>query len=121
MSQNLDLGEFKETAIIKKLKKSKSNDNLKNIDTAKTETKEKRGRKQQYPTIEERKEARKLQQKAYRERKEAELQSMRDKIIEYENKKVSCEEKGITSGKRYHIRKKVSHQEKGITSEKTSR
>ena len=53
MSQNLDLGEFKETAIIKKLKKSKSNDNLKNIDTAKTETKEKRCRKQKYSTIEE--------------------------------------------------------------------
>ena len=92
MSQNLDLGEFKETAIIKKLKKSKSNDNLKNIDTAKTETKEKCGRKQKYATIEERNEARKQQQKAYRERKKKEVQSMKEKIKVYESNEASLKE-----------------------------
>lgn len=32
MNQNLDLGEFKETAIIKKLKKSKSKENLQSVE-----------------------------------------------------------------------------------------
>ena len=93
MSQNLDLGEFKETAIIKKLKKSKSKDNLKDIDhAATTETKEKRGRKQKYATIEERNEARKQQQKAYRERKKKEVQSMKEKIKVYESNETSLKE-----------------------------
>ena len=86
MSQNLDLGEFKETAIIKKLKKSKSKENLQSV--------EKRGRKPKYATVEERNEARKKQQKAYRERKKKEVQSMKEKIMSYESKKVAYEEKG---------------------------
>ncbi len=88
MSENntLNLTEFKPTPIIKKLSKSKSNENLKSI--AETTTaiesnakKTNRGRKCKYTTDEERKEARRQQQREYRLRKKTELESLR-KIVD---------------------------------------
>ena len=68
MSGRLDLSEFNETNVIKKLTRSESIQNLK------------RGRKLKYATEEERHEARKQQQKAYRERKKRELEELREKV-----------------------------------------
>lgn len=79
MSQEINLEEFHETPIIKKLKKSKSNENLKEIEKPK-----KRGRKQKYTNEEERLEARRKQQKEYRIRKKNELNELKNKIKEYE-------------------------------------
>lgn len=73
----MNLEEFNDTAIIKKLKKSKSNEKLNEL-TEKVENdnkleepiqKNNRGRKTKYATDEERINARKIQQREYRERK----------------------------------------------------
>ena len=69
---NLNLEDFNETDVIKKLKKSNSNEI-------------KRGRKQKYQTEEERHEARKNQQKAYRERKKKEIEELKEKVKNLEN------------------------------------
>ncbi len=90
MSNKIDLTQFNQTKVIKKLTKSKSNENLKNIDIEeeqikpepKIETeKQKRGRKSKYMSQEERLEARRLQQKEYRLRKKQELEELK-KIAE---------------------------------------
>ncbi len=76
MTSKIDLNQFKKTEVIKKLSKSKSSENLKEIvDTPK------RGRKSKYNTPEERLEARRQQQKEYRQRKKQELEELK-KIAE---------------------------------------
>lgn len=98
MSNKIDLTQFNQTKVIKKLTKSKSNEDLKNIieeepkienaiaassnasfDTRKTReaVKQKRGRKSKYMSQEERLEARRLQQKEYRLRKKQELEELK--------------------------------------------
>lgn len=97
MSNKIDLTQFNQTKVIKKLTKSKSNEDLKNIieeepkienaiaassnasfDTRKTrEAVTKRGRKSKYMSQEERLEARRLQQKEYRLRKKQELEELK--------------------------------------------
>ena len=94
MTNNLDLTQFNKTDIVKKLSKSKSEENLKNIlegEVNKTDPekaalklieatapeKQKRGRKSKYNTPEERLEARRKQQKEYRLRKKAELEELK--------------------------------------------
>ena len=96
MSNQLDIAQFKKTKIIKKLSKSKSNENLKDIadaepnvveavDTAlklmEATTEKKRGRKSKYNNDEERKQARRQQQKEYRARKKKELEDLK-KLVE---------------------------------------
>ena len=103
-NNKLDLTQFKETDIVKKLSKSKSEENLKNIiegdindssagpgkaceaDAEKTALKlieatlpekQKRGRKSKYNSAEERLEARRKQQKEYRLRKKQELEELK--------------------------------------------
>ena len=80
----LDLKQFKETPAVKKLSKSKSNEELNKEGTTKPEclsvTKqvtETRGRKTKYATDEERKEAKRKQQKEYRLRKKQELEELK--------------------------------------------
>ena len=94
MTTKIDLSQFNKTDIVKKLSKSKSEENLKNIsepevnDTqaekaalklieATAPEKQKRGRKSKYNTPEERLEARRKQQKEYRLRKKAELEELK--------------------------------------------
>ena len=94
MTNKLDLTQFNKTDIVKKLSKSKSEENLLNIlegevheaDAEKTALKlievtapkkQKRGRKSKYNTPEERLEARRKQQKEYRLRKKAELEELK--------------------------------------------
>ncbi len=88
MSNQIDLKQFKQTNIVKKLSKSKSNENLKsiddsveNVDTAlkimDATIDRKRGRKSKYNTDEERKEARRKQQREYRLRKKKELEDLK--------------------------------------------
>lgn len=88
----MNLEEFKPTPIIKKMKKSKSEEKLNEI-AEKVDSVEKveepivkvhRGRKTKYTTDEERINARKLQQREYRERKKQELKELKDKLAEYE-------------------------------------
>ena len=100
----LNLTEFKPTpkeqslpgfneSIIKKLSKSKSNENLKSIAETTTANepiakKTNRGRKSKYTTDEERKEARRQQQREYRLRKKQELESLRkyaEEHLRYDN------------------------------------
>lgn len=78
MSNKIDLTQFNQTKVIKKLTKSKSNEDLKNIieEEPKIE-KQKRGRKSKYMSQEERLEARRLQQKEYRLRKKQELEELK--------------------------------------------
>ena len=92
-NNKLDLTQFKETDIVKKLSKSKSEENLKNIiddsfacEAEKTALKlieatspekQKRGRKSKYNSAEERLEARRKQQKEYRLRKKQELEELK--------------------------------------------
>ncbi len=94
MTNKLDLSQFNKTDIVKKLSKSKSEENLKNISEpepnvadaekaalklieATAPEKQKRGRKSKYNTPEERLEARRKQQKEYRLRKKAELEELK--------------------------------------------
>ncbi len=86
MTNKLDLTQFNKTDIVKKLSKSKSEENLLNIlegeppaeiKTEPTPEKQKRGRKSKYNTPEERLEARRKQQKEYRLRKKAELEELK--------------------------------------------
>ena len=70
----MDMSEFNETPIIKKMKRSKSDEKLDEIalkimEATRVEPKRTRGRKSKYNTNEERLDARKKQQKEYRERK----------------------------------------------------
>ena len=85
MTNQIDLTQFNKTDIIKKLSKSKSEENLKIISEEKAEEetqaeplpeKQKRGRKSKYNTPEERLEARRQQQKEYRLRKKKELEEL---------------------------------------------
>ena len=82
----MDLENFKQTPIIKKLKKSKSDEKLNEIDEKVEDPIEKvhRGRKTKYVTQEERINARKIQQREYRERKKQELKQLKEKLEEYE-------------------------------------
>ena len=86
MTNKLDLSQFNKTDIVKKLSKSKSEENLLNIlegeppaeiKTEPAPEKQKRGRKSKYNTPEERLEARRKQQKEYRLRKKAELEELK--------------------------------------------
>ena len=86
MTNKIDLKKFNKTDIIKKLSKSKSEENLKIISEEKAEEetqaeplpeKQKRGRKSKYNTPEERLEARRQQQKEYRLRKKKELEELK--------------------------------------------
>lgn len=74
MSNKINLTEFKETPVVKKLSKSTSNDNLKQQAMEPS----KRGRKNKYNTDEERKEARRKQQREYRLRRKQELNKLRE-------------------------------------------
>ena len=85
----MNMNEFNETPIIKKMKKSKSIENLneetlKIMEATRTEPKATRGRKSKYNTNEERLAARKQQQKEYRERKKQELKKLKEKSREKE-------------------------------------
>lgn len=91
MSNQLDLTQFNKTRIVKKMSKSKSNENLEAIadapidepiETPAEYRKSNRGRKTKYATDEERKEARRKQQREYRERKKLELKELKEKIKE---------------------------------------
>ena len=86
MSNQLDLTQFNKTKIVKKMTKSKSNENLEAYADAPVEIdepkKSNRGRKTKYATDEERKEARRKQQREYRERKKLELKELKEKIKE---------------------------------------
>lgn len=92
MSNKIDLTQFNQTKVIKKLTKSKNIDieepKIENaiaassnasFDTRKTReaVKQKRGRKSKYMSQEERLEARRLQQKEYRLRKKQELEELK--------------------------------------------
>ena len=94
MTNKLDLTQFNKTDIVKKLSKSKSEENLLNISElevneieaqkaalklieATSPEKQKRGRKSKYNSAEERLEARRKQQKEYRLRKKAELEELK--------------------------------------------
>ena len=96
MTAQLDLTQFNKTKIVKKLSKSKSNENLKDISDAEPNVdaaintamklmeataEKKRGRKSKYNNDEERKEARRQQQKEYRQRKKKELEELK-KMVE---------------------------------------
>lgn len=83
----MNLENFNQTPIIKKLKKSKSEEKLNEIDEKVEEPIEKvhRGRKTKYATQEERIAARKIQQREYRERKKQELQDLKERVKEYES------------------------------------
>ena len=94
MSNQLDITQFNKTKVVKKLSKSKSNENIKDIsepeptvddavDTAlkiMEATTKKRGRKSKYNNDEERKQARRQQQKEYRERKKKELEDLKKMV-----------------------------------------
>ena len=83
--------QFNKTKIVKKLSKSKSEENLAAIAEPEVESKalkimdatieKKRGRKSKYNNDEERKEARRKQQREYRERKKKELEELK-KLVE---------------------------------------
>lgn len=92
MSNKIDLTQFNQTKVIKKLTKSKNiieeEPKIENaiaassnasFDTRKTReaVKQKRGRKSKYMSQEERLEARRLQQKEYRLRKKQELEELK--------------------------------------------
>ena len=87
MTNQLDLKQFNKTKVVKKLSKSKSNENLEAIAEPEVEKaalkimeatiEKKRGRKSKYNNDEERKEARRQQQKEYRERKKKELEDLK--------------------------------------------
>ena len=86
MTNKIDLKKFNQTEVVKKLSKSKSEENLKIISDEKAEEetqaeplpeKQKRGRKSKYNTPEERLEARRQQQKEYRLRKKKELEELK--------------------------------------------
>lgn len=88
----MNLEEFNDTAIIKKLKKSKSDEKLNEL-SEKVENDNKleepivkahRGRKTKYATNEERINARKIQQREYRERKKKDYQYLLNRISELE-------------------------------------
>ena len=87
MTNQLDFTQFNSTNIVKKISKSKSNENIQNIDKqspppAVSENNEatnnKRGRKSKYNNDEERKEARRKQQREYRLRKKQELENLKN-------------------------------------------
>ena len=91
MSNQLDITKFNKTKVVKKLSKSKSEENLEAIAEPEIESKalkimeatieKKRGRKSKYNNDEERKEARRKQQREYRERKKKELEELK-KLVE---------------------------------------
>ena len=74
MSNKINLKQFNETPIVKKLSKSTSSENLNEQATEPS----KRGRKSKYSTDEERKEARRKQQREYRLRRKQELEKLRE-------------------------------------------
>ena len=85
----MDMKEFKETPIVKKMKKSMSSEcleetALKIMEATQTEPRASRGRKAKYATNEERLAARKQQQRDYRERKKRELQELKEKVKKFE-------------------------------------
>ena len=82
MTNQIDLKQFNQTPIVKKLRKSKSTEKLNELDKPIPETKiqNKRGRKSKYTTDEERKEARRKQQREYRLRKKQELEKLREMV-----------------------------------------
>ena len=94
MSNQLDLKQFNKTNVVKKLSKSKSEENLEAIAEPEpaVESKalkildaiieKKRGRKSKYNNDEERKEARRKQQREYRERKKKELEELKKLVSE---------------------------------------
>ena len=97
MTAQLDITKFNKTKVVKKLSKSKSNENLKElsepepsvdaaVDTAlkimEATTEKKRGRKSKYNNDEERKQARRQQQKEYRQRKKKELEDLKKLVSE---------------------------------------
>lgn len=81
MTNQLDITQFKKTKVVKKLSKSKSEENHEAIAESEPAIEKKRGRKSKYNTDEERKEARRKQQKEYRERKKQELEDLK-KLVE---------------------------------------
>ena len=91
MTNAIDLKQFKQTPIVKKLKKSKSTEKLDELDKPaeadETSLKildavstSKRGRKSKYINDEERKAARRQQQKEYRLRKKQELEKLKEMV-----------------------------------------
>lgn len=89
MSNKIDLTQFNETNVIKKLSRSKSEEKLDDeieVEKPKEEKPkiEKRGRKTKYATEEERLEARRQQQRAYRLRKKQELAKLKEQMKETE-------------------------------------
>ena len=80
MTNQIDLKQFNQTPIVKKLKKSKSTEKLNELDKPETKIQNKRGRKSKYTTDEERKEARRKQQREYRLRKKQELEKLREMV-----------------------------------------
>lgn len=93
MTNQLDLKQFNNTNVVKKLSKSNSIDNLETLTNEIEETtnklietttkildettEKKRGRKSKYSSEEERKEARRKQQREYRLRKKQELEELK--------------------------------------------
>lgn len=95
MSNEIDLNQFNQTPIVKKLKKSKSTEKLNELDkqesclelthkpvenTIPKAKPKSRGRKTKYENDEERKAARRQQQKEYRLRKKQELEKLKEMI-----------------------------------------
>ena len=88
INNEINIEEFNETQVIKKLrqkqrpKKTEVIDVVVNEETNEQEEKPKqtRGRKRKYNTEEERIQARRIQQKAYRERKKKELEELKKKV-----------------------------------------
>ena len=87
---------FKPTPIVKKLTRSKSSEQLNELDqpveelqsnepvVAEVKVVHQRGRKTKYTTDEERLAARKQQQREYRDRKKEELKKLKEKVAELE-------------------------------------
>ena len=94
MTNKLDLKQFNKTKVVKKLSKSKSEENLEAIAEPEPEVEKaalkildatiekKRGRKSKYDNDEERKEARRKQQREYRLRKKQELEDLKKLVSE---------------------------------------
>lgn len=92
MTNAIDLKQFNQTPIVKKLKKSRSTEKLNELDKPSeadevalkildaVNTKNKRGRKSKYENDDERKAARRQQQKEYRLRKKQELEKLREMV-----------------------------------------
>lgn len=87
----INVDEFVDTPVIKKLKKKvEVKSEGENVETPE-KTKSTRGRKRKYNTDEERIQARRAQQKAYRERKKKEFEELKARATKEEVKEVSDE------------------------------